>query len=101
MSQENKSNQSTVYWNPDAEIVLKGAELAALFQIVDLQEVNLNQLPLSTLASIFGLGTQVKNTIVERMNEQGLLFSEPSSVETVEVSEPETDVPQTPFEVSK
>ena len=101
MSQENKSNQSTVYWNPDAEVLLKGAELAALFQIIDLQEVNLSQLPLSTLASIFGLGTQVKNSIVERMNEQGLLFSEPASVETVEVSEPETDVPQTSFEVIK
>lgn len=96
MSEENKQNQSTVYWSPDAEIVLKGAELAALFQVVDLQEVSLYQLPVSTLANIFGLGTQVKNTIVERMNQQGLLFTEPSQVETVS-----PEVEQVPFEVTK
>jgi hypothetical protein len=97
MSEQNKPNQSTVYWNPDVEVVLRGAELAALFQIVDLQEVNMAQIPLSTLASIFGLGTQVKNTIVERMNQQGLLFTEPSEVSTVA----EDNNSSTPFEVVK
>ena len=98
MSEQNKS-QNTVYWNPDAEIVVKGAELAALFQVIDLQEVNLMSLPISTLANIFGLAAQVKTSIVERMNTEGLLFSEPSSVETVETLE--TEEFNAPFVVTR
>lgn len=88
MSEQNKS-ENTVYWNPDADVVIKGAELAALFQVIDLQEVNLMSLPISTLANIFGLAGQVKTTIVERMNAQGLLFSEPIEVSDVN---PSTDL---------
>jgi hypothetical protein len=98
MSEQNKS-QNTVYWNPDADIVVKGAELAALFQVIDLQEVSLMSLPISTLSNIFGLAGQVKTTIVERMNTEGLLFSEPSSVETVE--DVETEEFNAPFVVTK
>jgi len=98
MSEQNKS-QNTVYWNPEADIVVKGAELAALFQVIDLQEVNLMSLPISTLSNIFGLAGQVKTSIVERMNNEGLLFSEPSSVETVEAVESEEF--NAPFVVTK
>lgn len=104
MSEQNKS-QNTVYWNPDADIVVKGAELAALFQVIDLQEVNLMSLPISTLSNIFGLAAQVKTSIVERMNTEGLLFNEPSSTETLETSETvetiETEDFNTPFVITK
>lgn len=104
MSEQNKS-QNTVYWNPDTDIIVKGAELAALFQVIDLQEVNLMSLPISTLANIFGLAAQVKTSIVERMNTEGLLFSEPSSDDTLETVETvemeETAEPTTPFVITK
>lgn len=84
MSEQNNQNQNTVYWDPNADVVIKGAELAALFQLVDLQEVNASQIPFKTLASIYALGERVKTEIVTRMNNDGLLFSEPIATETVE-----------------
>ena len=80
----NQQEMSTVYWDPKAEITLTGAELAGLFQVVDLQHVATTQVPFSKLAEIYSLGSTVKNTIVERMNQQGLLFNAPIEDTVVE-----------------
>lgn len=80
----NQQELSTVYWDPKAEITLTGAELAGLFQVVDLQHVSTAQIPFSKLAEIYSLGSAVKSTIIERMNTQGLLFSTPVEDAVVE-----------------
>jgi len=92
MADENKnSDMSTIYWDPKAEITINGAELAALFQAVDLQHVSISQVPISQLAEIYGLASSAKNVIIERMNTAGQLSNTPvestdtTSAETVEV----------------
>lgn len=72
--------QSTVYWKPDEEITLKGTELAALLQLVDLQTVALNQVPLQTLMELFALANAAKNDIMKRLSDEGKLSSEPIEV---------------------
>lgn len=84
----NQSNQQeTVYWDPNAEITISGVELATLIQILDLQHVNLNAIPFSALAELLNAANQVKSTIIERMNNEGLLSSKP-----FESSSSESDV---------
>ena len=84
--EKNSQEMSTVYWDPKAEITLNGAELAALFQTVDLQHVSIHQLPISQLAEIYKIASEVKNAVVERMNQAGLLFDAPvQSTENTEV----------------
>lgn len=74
---ENTNQQETVYWDPKAEITITGVELATLIQIVDLQHVNLSALPFSALAELLNGANLVKSAIIERMNNQGLLSSNP------------------------
>lgn len=90
---ENTNSQelSTVYWDPKAEITLTGAELAGLFQVVDLQHVSTAQVPFSKLAEIYGLSSTIKNAIVERMNKQGLLFDAPVEDTVVEPVDTSTE----------
>lgn len=85
--QPNSQEMSTVYWDPKSEITLTGAELAALFQTVDLQHVAVTQLPVSQLSEIYTLADTVKKAIVERMHKEGLLFDAP--VEGTEVKDSE------------
>jgi hypothetical protein len=76
MSNPNE-NQQTVYWDPKAEITITGVELATLIQILDLQHVNLSNVPFSALAEIINGANIVKSAIIERMNQQGLLTDAP------------------------
>jgi hypothetical protein len=73
-----KENQQTVYWDPNAEITISGVELATLIQILDLQHVNLSNVPFSALSEVIGGGNQVKAAIIERMNQQGILSDKPA-----------------------
>jgi len=73
----NNQDLSTVYWDPKQEISINGAELAALFQAVDLQHVSTAQVPLSKLAEVYRLADTVKAAIIERMNQAGYLFDAP------------------------
>jgi hypothetical protein len=85
-----ESQQSTVYWKPDEVITLKGTELAALLQVVDLQTVAISQVPLNTLMEMFALATQAKNSIMERLADEGKLSATPTTEEEVaEVAEVE------------
>ena len=79
-----ESQQSTVYWKPDEVITLKGTELAALLQVVDLQTVAISQVPLNTLMEMFALATQAKNSIMERLADEGKLSATPTTEEEVE-----------------
>lgn len=99
-----KSQESTVYWKPDEVITLKGTELAALLQVVDLQTVALAQVPLNTLMEMFALATQAKNNIMERLADEGKLSATPPVEEEVleEVLEPtqELSIPEDLSEIS-
>jgi hypothetical protein len=93
-----ESQQSTVYWKPDEVITLKGTELAALLQVVDLQTVAISQVPLNTLMEMFALATQAKNSIMERLADEGKLSATPTTEEEVEeveevAVEPVQDLP--------
>jgi len=79
-----ESQQSTVYWKPDEVITLKGTELAALLQVVDLQTVAISQVPLNTLMEMFALATQAKNSIMERLADEGKLSATPTTEEEIE-----------------
>lgn len=98
-----ESQQSTVYWKPDEVITLKGTELAALLQVVDLQTVAISQVPLNTLMETFALATQAKNNIMERLADEGKLSATPIE-EVVEVEnipqESKISVPSNLSEVS-
>lgn len=85
-----KENQQTVYWDPNAEITISGVELATLIQILDLQHVNLSNVPFSALSEVISGGNQVKAAIIERMNQQGLLSDKPS--ESLSESDLEVEV---------
>lgn len=71
------NQQETVYWDPKASIEITGLELATLIQILDLQYVNMNAIPFSALAEIVNAANEVKSSIIERMNNNGLLSSKP------------------------
>jgi hypothetical protein len=84
MSNQTTQEPQTVYWSPEEQITISGTELAALLHLVDLQTVNLSQVPLQTLMEMFTLATKAKNDIMTRLAEEGKLTSEPT-VETVTV----------------
>jgi polyhydroxyalkanoate synthesis regulator phasin len=91
-----ESQQSTVYWKPDEVITLKGTELAALLQVVDLQTVAISQVPLNTLMEMFALATQAKNSIMERLADEGKLSATPTTEEVEEVMEEMLEPTQQP-----
>ena len=93
-----KSQESTVYWKPDEVITLKGTELAALLQVVDLQTVALAQVPLNTLMEMFALATQAKNNIMERLADEGKLSHTPveSTVPAAPAAPTQPATPATP-----
>jgi len=70
-------DNNTVYWSPKAEVTVNGAELAILFQVVDLQHIDFSSLSFSKVKEIFEIANQAKEVIVGRMNEQGLLSNSP------------------------
>jgi hypothetical protein len=84
MKNQPQEESKTVYWNPEEQITLKGTELAALLQLVDLQTVNLSQVPLQTLMEMFALATAAKNDIMTRLSAEGKLSAEPIT-ETITV----------------
>lgn len=71
------NEQTTVYWRPDEQITLKGTELAALLQLVDLQTVAINQVPLQTLMELFSVANSAKNDIMQRLADEGKLSNTP------------------------
>lgn len=72
-----QSQDSTVYWKPDEQVIIKGTELAALLHLVDLQTVALNQVPLNTLMELFATANAAKNDIMGRLAEEGKLSNSP------------------------
>ena len=68
---------NSVYWSPEAEVTLSGAELAAFFQLADIMYTDFGSLNFATLKASFELANNVKEVIVNRMNEQGLLSNTP------------------------
>lgn len=79
MSNQTTQEPQTVYWSPQEQITITGTELAALLHLVDLQTVNLSQIPLQTLMEMFTLATKAKNDIMNRLAEEGKLTSEPAA----------------------
>lgn len=71
------TNPPTVYWSPDEKVTISGVELASLIQLVDLQTVSLNQVPMITLFELFAQATKAKNDIMERLAAEGKLSSTP------------------------
>jgi hypothetical protein len=68
---------TTIYWSPTEQVTITGVELASLIQLVDLQTVAINQVPLITLFEIYGQATSAKNAIMERLAQEGKLSSQP------------------------
>lgn len=68
---------TTIYWSPTEQVTITGVELASLVQLVDLQTVAINQVPLITLFEIYGQATSAKNAIMERLAQEGKLSSQP------------------------
>lgn len=72
-----ESAPTTIYWSPTEQVTITGVELASLVQLVDLQTVAINQVPLITLFEIYGQATSAKNAIMERLAKEGKLSSQP------------------------
>jgi hypothetical protein len=68
---------TTIYWSPTEQVTITGVELASLIQLVDLQTVAINQVPLITLFEIYCQATSAKNAIMERLAQEGKLSSQP------------------------
>jgi hypothetical protein len=87
--------ESTVYWRPDEQVILKGTELAALLHLVDLQTVAINQVPLNTLMELFSTANAAKTDIMQRLAEEGKLHNTPVGplAEEAKVVEFETEEP--------
>lgn len=76
-TEQNAEQLNAVYWSPEAEVTLSGAELAAFFQLADIMYTDFGNLNFATLKASFELANNVKEVIVSRMNEQGLLSNTP------------------------
>jgi len=72
-----ETTPTTIYWSPTEQVTITGVELASLVQLVDLQTVAINQVPLITLFEIYGQATSAKNAIMERLAKEGKLSSQP------------------------
>lgn len=67
---------SNVFWDPHETIEITGLQLASLLQPLDLLNVPMNSVPVSTLAEIYAIAEKAKKDIIDKMAEEGKLRTE-------------------------
>lgn len=71
------SEQQQVYWNPDAQVNISGAEFGAFSQILDLVVAPLGSYSLGDLMTLVAMAQEARNQVIKRLQEANQIFSEP------------------------
>lgn len=77
------SEQQQVYWNPDAQVNISGAEFGAFSQILDLVVAPLGSYSLGDLMTLVAMAQEARNQVIKRLQESNQIFSEPVTQEVV------------------
>lgn len=71
------SEQQQVYWNPDAQVNISGAEFGAFSQILDLVVAPLGSYSLGDMMTLVAMAQEARNQVIKRLEEANQIFSEP------------------------
>ena len=71
------SEQQQVYWNPDAQVNISGAEFGAFSQILDLVVAPLGSYSLGDLMTLVAMAQEARNQVIKRLQEANQIFSHP------------------------
>lgn len=71
------SEQQQVYWNPDAQVNITGAEFGAFSQILDLVTAPLGSYSLGDLMTLVAMAQEARGQVIKRLQESNQIFSDP------------------------
>jgi len=69
------SEQQQVYWNPDAQVNISGAEFGAFSQILDLVVAPLGSYSLGDLMTLVAMAQEARGQVIKRLQESNQIFS--------------------------
>lgn len=71
------SEQQQVYWNPDAQVNISGAEFGAFSQILDLVVAPLGSYSLGDMMTLVAMAQEARGQVIKRLQEANQIFSHP------------------------
>jgi hypothetical protein len=74
-----EQSQQQVYWNPDAQINISGAEFGAFSQILDLVLSPMGSYSLGDMMTLVAMAQEARGQILKRLQETNQIFNAPVS----------------------
>jgi hypothetical protein len=90
-----EQSQQQVYWNPDAQINISGAEFGAFSQILDLVLSPMGSYSLGDMMTLIAMAQEARGQILKRLQETNQIFNAPvsPSVDSPVMQEPFKEEP--------